>query len=126
MTDHGWLLPARWAAEGGAADQHGRGLGKGRARGSPRTRQVDHLTLPWRWDPSVRIAVAPGIACYEAGKVYEHGGISPQECVTPHLVVEAAAAPVSAAAASIAASAGRGCGAGSRRRGRTTRSSTSG
>jgi len=35
----------------------------------------------------VRIAVAPGIRCYEAGKEYEHGGLSPQECVTPILTV---------------------------------------
>jgi hypothetical protein len=49
----------------------------------------------------VRIAVAPGIACYEAGKVYEHGGVSPQECVTPYLVVEATSAPASEGAASI-------------------------
>jgi hypothetical protein len=51
----------------------------------------------------VRIAVAPGIACYEAGKIYEHGGISPQECVTPHLVVAAVASPVSVGTASIGA-----------------------
>ena len=51
----------------------------------------------------MRIAVAPGIACYEAGKIYEHGGVSPQECVTPHLVVEAVTGPVSVGAASIGA-----------------------
>jgi len=31
--------------------------------------------------------VAPGIACFEAGKEYEHGGLSPQECVVPVLTV---------------------------------------
>lgn len=100
VTDHGWLhlpgglpkveLPINTAE-----------LRKGRCARIPEGAKVDHLTLPWRWDPSVRIAVAPGIACYEAGKEYEHGGISPQECVTPHLVVEAIAAPVSVGAASI-------------------------
>jgi len=49
--------------------------------------QTDQQVVPWRWDPSVRIAVAPGIHCYEAGNEYEHGGISPQECVVPILTV---------------------------------------
>ena len=35
----------------------------------------------------MRIAVAPGIACFEANKEYEHGGVSPQECVVPRLTV---------------------------------------
>ena len=43
--------------------------------------------LPWRWDPSVQIALAPGIHAFEAGKAYEHGGLSPQESVVPRLVV---------------------------------------
>ena len=43
--------------------------------------------LPWRWDPNVQIAVAPGIHAFEAGKAYEHGGLSPQESVVPRLVV---------------------------------------
>jgi hypothetical protein len=100
VTDHGWLhlpgglpkveLPINTAE-----------LRKGRCARIPENAKVDHLTLSWRWDPSVRIAVAPGIACYEAGKVYEHGGVSPQECVTPHLVVEAVAAAVPVSAASI-------------------------
>jgi hypothetical protein len=102
VTDHGWLhlpgglpkveLPINTAE-----------LRKGRCARIPENAKVDHLTLPWRWDPSVRIAVAPGIACYEAGKTYEHGGISPQECVTPHLVVEAITGPVSVGVASIGA-----------------------
>ena len=45
-------------------------------------------TVPWHWDPDVRIAIAPGAACFEAGKTYEHGGVSPQECFVPRLTVE--------------------------------------
>lgn len=100
VTDHGWLhlpgglpkaeLPLNTAE-----------LRKGRCARIAENAKVEHLTLPWRWDPSVRIAVAPGIACYEAGKVYEHGGVSPQECVIPHLVVEASAPPASVGAAII-------------------------
>jgi len=40
-------------------------------------------TVPWHWDASVMVAIAPGISCYVAGKEYEHGGLSPQECITP-------------------------------------------
>lgn len=100
VTDHGWLhlpgglpkveLPINTVE-----------LRKGRCARIPENATVTHLTLPWRWDPAVRIAVAPGIACYEAGKVYEHGGVSPQECVTPHLVVEAVAGPMPSLTATI-------------------------
>ncbi|MBI4494835.1 MAG: hypothetical protein HY690_18835 [Chloroflexi bacterium] len=54
---------------------------------------TDQQVVPWRWDPSVRFALAPGIHCYEAGKEYEHGGLSPQECVVPILTASKAAAP---------------------------------
>jgi len=59
---------------------------------------VDVPTVPWHWDKDVRIAVAPGISCFEANQTYEHGGVSPQECVVPRLTVTAAAsAPASRA-----------------------------
>ena len=50
-------------------------------------------TVPWFWDPAVRMAVAPGIATFVAGSVYEHGGVSPQECITPVITIRAASAP---------------------------------
>ena len=36
--------------------------------------------------------MAPGIRSYISGKEYEHGGLSPQECVVPVLTVTAQAA----------------------------------
>jgi hypothetical protein len=48
---------------------------------------VDVPTVPWFWDPGVRIALAPGVTCFEANKEYEHGGVSPQECIVPRLSV---------------------------------------
>ena len=48
---------------------------------------TDQPIVPWYWDRDVSIAMAPGIACYEAGHEYEHGGLSPQECVVPVLCV---------------------------------------
>jgi len=42
---------------------------------------------PWYWDAEVIFAFAPGVHAYEAGHEYEHGGLSPQECVTPVLSI---------------------------------------
>ena len=87
VTDHGWLLlpaglpkvelPAylvasRWARCAAV-------LGES-ATSVP--------TYPWHWNPQVRIASPPGIGSFIAGAEYAHGGVSPQECVVPELVVE--------------------------------------
>jgi hypothetical protein len=93
VTDHGWLLMPG---------------------GLPKVELPEHLTevrkprcarlhdgapadpgqpvYPWTWDPSVRIAVPRGIAAFTANRVYEHGGVSPQESITPHVVVTRGAA----------------------------------
>lgn len=100
LTDHGWLyLPSglpKVQQSIAALDKR-----KGRCGRLSPGATTEFQTLPWHFDPSVRIAFAPGIACFEAGKIYEHGGISPQECVTPMISVVAKAAPVSAAVARI-------------------------
>jgi hypothetical protein len=44
---------------------------------------VDAMTLPWSYGPEVRIALAPGIGAFRAGQVYDHGGLTLQECVVP-------------------------------------------
>jgi hypothetical protein len=43
--------------------------------------------LPWTWNPAVHIATAPGIHVFREGAEYAHGGISPQECIVPELLV---------------------------------------
>jgi len=97
ITDHGWLM-----LPGGLpkADlpQHLTLERKGRCAVLKDGAQTDQPTVPWRWDPDVCIAVAPGIACYEAGLEYDHGGLSPQECVVPiiEVTVGGSAAPVAA------------------------------
>jgi len=53
---------------------------------------VEAPTVPWFWDQDVRIALAPGVTCFEANKEYEHGGVSPQECIVPRLTVTAGSA----------------------------------
>lgn len=88
VTDHGWLLlpgglpkvelpkylaDTRW----------------GRCAVLKTSAKADgHLVVDWRWSPSVRIALAPGIGCFKAGIEYTHGGLSLQECLTPVLIVK--------------------------------------
>lgn len=92
VTDHGWhLLP------GGLPKNEGltpavTATKKGRCARIKPGAQTQLPTVPWHWDPDVRIALAPGIECFEANKVYEHGGASPQECVVPRISVVVAVA----------------------------------
>ena len=46
-------------------------------------------------------ASPPGIACFTAKNEYAHGGISPQECIVPELVVERGGASTAATIASV-------------------------
>jgi hypothetical protein len=90
VTDHGWMLlpcgmekvelPASTAE-----------LKKGRCARLKDGASVDVPTVPWHWDADVRIALAPGATCFEANAEYEHGGVSPQECIVPRLTVRASA-----------------------------------
>ncbi len=88
VTDHGWmLLPGGMEkVELPAATTE---LKKGRCARLKDGAAVDVPTVPWFWDPDVRIALAPGASCFEANQEYEHGGVSPQECVVPRLSVRA-------------------------------------
>jgi hypothetical protein len=99
ITDHGWLL-----LPGGLPKvqlpEHLTEVRKGRCARLKPLSQTDQRQVPWYWNPEVRIAVAPGICCYESNREYEHGGISPQECIVPILNVSLpalAAQPVSIA-----------------------------
>ncbi len=98
LLQHGWTAgggghrsrlaaAARRPAQGRAAAAPDRCCARVAAPCSKRAPVTDQHTVPWHWDPDVRIAVASGIRCYEAGKEYEHGGISPQECVVPVITV---------------------------------------
>ena len=84
VTDHGWLLMPGGLPKADLPE-HLTEIRKGRCARLKEGSQADQQVLPWHWDRTVRIAVAPGIHCYEAGKEYEHGGLSPQECVVPIL-----------------------------------------
>lgn len=91
VTDHGWLLlpGGLEKVELPAATVE---LKKGRCARLKGGADVAVPTVPWHWDSDVRIALAPGVSCFEANQQYEHGGVSPQECVVPRLRVRTAAA----------------------------------
>jgi hypothetical protein len=88
VTDHGWLM-----LPGGLPKAeipvHLTVQRKGRCAVLKAGAQTEHQTLPWHWSREVRIALAPDICCFEAGKAYEHGGLSPQECIVPLLRITA-------------------------------------
>lgn len=86
VTDHGWLL-----MPGGLPvvqlDIAKTQIRKARcAELASHAGSIDQPEFPWTWDSSIRIAIPRGIAAFENGRVYEHGGVSLQETVTPHLV----------------------------------------
>jgi hypothetical protein len=100
VTDHGWiLLPGGMEkVDLPAATTE---VKKGRCARLKDGAVVEVPTVPWFWDPSVRIALAPGVTCFEAGKEYEHGGVSPQECVVPRLSVTIGSEPTTTGAPEI-------------------------
>lgn len=97
VTDHGWLLLAgglpkvelpkyltdtRWS----------------RCAALKTSAQSDGLfVVDWRWERTVRIALAPGIGAFKAGLEYTHGGLSLQECLTPTLMVQRSGGVVTSA-----------------------------
>jgi hypothetical protein len=87
VTDHGWLyLPGGLPKVQIPASIAGSGHRKGRCARLKPMADHDGIRMPWHWNPKVEFAMAPDIACFEAGKIYEHGGLSLQECVTPIVV----------------------------------------
>ena len=91
LTDHGWLL-LPGGMEKVELPSATTEVKKGRCARLKDGAVVEVPTVPWFWDPDVRIALAPGVTCFEINKEYEHGGVSPQECIVPRLTVTAGAA----------------------------------
>lgn len=86
VTDHGWvLLPG--GMEKVELPPATTEVKKGRCARLKDGAVVETPTVPWFWNQDVRIALAPGVTCFEANKEYEHGGVSPQECIVPRLTV---------------------------------------
>jgi hypothetical protein len=87
VTDHGWLL----LPGGLPKTQLHSGLTEtrwGRCALIKEGASTALLHLPWRWNPSVFIAYAPGISFFKVNEEYAHGGISVHECLVPTLIIE--------------------------------------
>lgn len=87
VTDHGWLL----LPGGLPKEQLNAGLTEtrwGRCALIKEGATSDLLHLPWRWNPNIYIAYAPGIHFFKANVEYAHGGISLQECLVPVMLIE--------------------------------------
>jgi len=87
VTDHGWLLLPSGLPKSEGLPVAATVAKKGRCARVKDGAAVGVPTVPWHWDKDVCIAVAPGISCFEANQTYEHGGVSPQECVVPRLTI---------------------------------------
>lgn len=86
VTDHGFLMPASPAQKVHLplAVTEGDAARKPRvARLKPGANRPAFPIVPWTWDDTVEMVSAPGAAAFELGTIYEHGGLSPQECVIP-------------------------------------------
>ena len=84
ITDHGWILLPGGMPKA-ELKEHLTEARKGRCARLKVGAQTEFQVAPWHWDNSIRVAIAPGIHCFEASKEYEHGGLSPQECIVPIL-----------------------------------------
>ncbi|MGP4976733.1 BREX-1 system phosphatase PglZ type B [Brachybacterium tyrofermentans] len=91
VTDHGFLFPG---AEAPKVELSVNLLEGGRITArKPRTARLRQgvispfPALPWTWGPDIDMVSPPGTAAFEVGVLYEHGGLSPQECVIPVVTV---------------------------------------
>ena len=97
VTDHGWL----WLPGGLPKVQLPKYLTASRwarcaaIKGSSK---IETSTVRWHWSSHERVAVAPGIACFDAGNEYAHGGLSLQESLVPVIRVTAGEAASKTAA----------------------------
>ncbi len=98
VTDHGWLLMPGGLPKNEDLPVAVTETKKGRCARIKDGAALSVPTVPWHWDLQVRIAVAPGISCFEANQTYEHGGVSPQECVVPRISVTRGATAAAGAA----------------------------
>jgi hypothetical protein len=98
VTDHGWILLPSGLPKYEGLPVATTVAKKGRCARLKDDASVGIPTVPWHWDSNVRIAIAPGVSCFEANQTYEHGGVSPQECFVPRLTVTTSAATASSRA----------------------------
>lgn len=90
VTDHGWLLLPGGLPKSPLSG-HLAETRWGRCAVLKRGAVTEYLKYAWHWNADVTVVTAPDIRCFFAGKEYDHGGVSLQECVVPRLVVRAPA-----------------------------------
>jgi hypothetical protein len=100
VTDHGWLLMPgglpRTDLPPSLVETKWARCAAVRGGSSPSV-----PTWPWHWRPECLVASPPGVGTFRADVEYAHGGVSPQECVVPDLVVERLEARASASIAAL-------------------------
>lgn len=86
ITDHGWLL-----LPGGLPKvdfpRHLTVSRWGRCALPDPGAQHGFPSVPWFWDATQAIVLAPGIGCFLGGMEYSHGGLSLQETLLPAMTV---------------------------------------
>ena len=100
VTDHGWLLVPDELPKVSLPKQATETLW-GRCAQLKDSVSISGLVVAWHWNPSVSVAMAPSISSFIAGRHYEHGGLSLQECLTPILNIKSKFAILSQAKATI-------------------------
>jgi hypothetical protein len=87
LTDHGFVMTSDEVPPPVVPIPADRALvAKGRYAILAEGAVVDAKTFPFPLDPTVRVAVPPGMACFKEEKSFAHGGVAVQEVVIPHLV----------------------------------------
>jgi hypothetical protein len=96
VTDHGFIMPASPALK----VELPLAITEGDAARKPRVARLkagavkpNFPIIMWTWSSSVEMVSAPGAAAFESGTIYEHGGLSPQECVIPVIQVSNSEGP---------------------------------
>ena len=87
VTDHGFiLLDADQLPDEVTCNTEWCRVKKERFALVPAEADLPVASLPFDWDPSLRVALPPGLAFFKAEKSFSHGGAALQELVIPHLV----------------------------------------
>ena len=87
VTDHGFiLLDEDRLPDEVRCDKDWCRVRKARFALVPAEADLPIASLPFDWDPALRVALPPGLAFFQAEQAFSHGGAALQELVIPHLV----------------------------------------
>ncbi|QWZ55586.1 MULTISPECIES: BREX-1 system phosphatase PglZ type B [Gammaproteobacteria] len=87
VTDHGWILTPEPMAKVDLP-KHLTETRWSRCALLKQSVASGFLQVGWYWNPLVSVAMAPGARSFVAGRHYDHGGLSLQECLTPVIELE--------------------------------------